>query len=58
MGTNLTIGLEIFNVMMEDSGAIYHCTPNGQPQIRSRRASVVMAGTSIDSYCNSICVDT
>ena len=45
-GTNLTIGLEIFNVMATDSGAMYHCSPNGQPQISSRRASIIVAGTS------------
>ena len=42
---NLIIGLEIFNIMEADSGAMYHCTPNGQPQISSRRASIVVAGT-------------
>ena len=45
VGTNLTIGLEIFDIMKADSGTIYHCTPNGQPQISSRRASIVVAGT-------------
>ena len=41
VGTNLTIGLQIFNITEADNGAMYHCSPNGQPQISSRRASVV-----------------
>lgn len=45
IGTNLTIGLEISNIMETDSGAMYHCTPNGRPQISSRGASIVVAGT-------------
>ena len=44
-GTNLTIGLQIFDIVEADSGAMYHCTPNGQPQISSRKASIVVAGT-------------
>ena len=44
-GSNLTIGLEIFDIMEADSGAMYYCTPNGQPLISSRRASIVVAGT-------------
>ena len=47
VGTNLTIGLEISNVMEADSGAMYHCTPNGRPQISSRGASIVVAGTFV-----------
>lgn len=43
--TGLTIGLEIFNVMEADNGAVYHCTPNGQPQTSSRKASIFVAGT-------------
>lgn len=45
VGTNLTVGLEIVNIMEADSGAMYHCIPSGQPQITSRRASIVVAGT-------------
>ena len=45
LSTNLTIALMIANIMETDSGAMYHCTPNGQRQITSRKASVIVAGT-------------
>ena len=58
VGTNLTIGLEIFDIMKADSGTIYHCTPNGQPQISSRRASIVVAGTCYTCYVSTVYVHT
>lgn len=45
IGTNLTVGLKVINITKTDSGAMYHCTPSGQPRISSRRASIVVAGT-------------
>ena len=44
-GTNITIGLQIDNaVRSADDGAIYHCSPVGQPNITSNLVSIIVAG--------------
>jgi len=43
-GTTITIGLQIENIMREDDGAIYHCSPLGRPDISSKMVSITVAG--------------
>ena len=44
-GTTITIGLQIVNITREDDGAMYHCSPLGQPDITSRLVTITVAGT-------------
>jgi len=43
-GTTITIGLQIENIMREDDGAVYHCSPVDRPDISSKMVSISVAG--------------